>query len=34
MPGRRPLLDRRDGYEMIEVAAPRREERRRAEDGD
>jgi hypothetical protein len=34
VPDRRPLPDRRDGYEMMEVTPRRREERRRAEGGD
>jgi len=34
VPDRRPSPDRRDGYEVMEVAPRRREERRRAEDGD
>jgi hypothetical protein len=33
MPDRRPLPDRRDGYEVMKVAPQRREERRRAEGG-
>jgi hypothetical protein len=34
VPNRRPLPDRRDRHEVMEVAPRRREERRRAEDGD
>ena len=34
MPDRRPSPDRRDGYEVMEVAPRRREERRRAEGRD
>jgi hypothetical protein len=34
VPDRRPLPDRRDGYEVMEVAPRRREDRRRAEGGD
>ena len=34
VPDRRPLPDRRDGYEVMEVAPRRRKERRKAESGD
>jgi hypothetical protein len=33
VPDQRPLPDRRDGYEVMEVAPRRREERSRAEGG-